>query len=1026
MKYACNDIFMIRTPSLPVSVFSDFLHFDGNSVEDFIQQNSLSNFMDKSILVSSRELYKAKDRNLQQSSKKGKARELSYLKYLTRASTRSTPYGLFASVALGEFSAENHGEPLVVEETKATIECRVDHAWLAHFVYELEKDPVVYPQLQVRFNQNCYVSGDRLKNPHYANHGFSQPNTTEVKRNHIRNTPLITLIKSATQDFLGYDALKTKIQSHYPGVPEEKIVATINMLLDNEILLTNLRVPSNCADGLTYVLKALEPIGGIDQKKAELRRLNTLVQQINSEDQLERLELATVQEIYAIMESLLGEANEKDLLAVNKGTVLRANKLPREVKTTIERFIEGVTYLQVESPSPLEKFKRQFQEEYGTNVEVPFCEIIDPNRFNGLAYLKEDHAFQNEEKDRKIKQIVDEKILYCLQSQGEEVILRQSDFAALEPGGEEKLPESFDIDFFVTKEDGGYHLAMAPIGGSRSAGDMFNRFAHVLAPALFRKYKENNEACISSDPEIISVEIREEIAMGRLGNVNDHSSGHPYYIALATTGDQSTAKELTLDDLLIGLQNNCLYIKSKSQGKQCKVNHDCMINVKFLSDVARLLLYISYDDERSLIPRIYGLFGNHYVFMPRIMFEGVMTHPKSWNFSASLLETDTFSAFATSFQLLREKYHVDDVVYLVDVDNRLPLPLDRASSLQILYKHLRKHGVLRLDELEKNLFAGGVCVDTNGASYVTEISCSMLRIAEKQKQVLLDDALDYQLQEDNRTLTLLQGGWVYVKLYHMDDRENEVLRYIVDSLPDIGAPNFFYLRYSDEIGRHLRVRFQYPEESTAQRYLPSLQNLLRSFREYRLINKIQFDLYCRENNRYGGSQFIQLAEQVFFADSRFVVSLLHEFDVDETDQLEEAYLLGICTILTAFFEKWEDMLNQVNLVPMEEENKKAFRKQKPVYIQKVQRLLSRDFSDLSDQACLCIRERDGAIKEYRDKIGETARLTNAKENIVDSVIHMFCNRLTGNRSLERKYLNIMREALANMVEKERRLAKKEF
>lgn len=1026
MKYTCNDIFMVRTPSLSVETFSEFLRYEGHSIEDFIREKDLTSFMDKSILISSRELHKAKERNLQHNSKKWKDRELSFLKYLTRAATRPTPYGLFSGVALGQFSEKTHGEPLIVEETKASIECRVDHAWLSHLAYELETDPVVYPQLQVKFNPNCYVSGNRLKNPHYAGHGFHQENKNVIKRIHIRNTPLISLIREEAQGFLGYDTLKAKIQSHYPGVSQEKIVSTINMLMDNEILLTNLRVPSNCADGLAHILKVLEPVQGIDQKKAALQELNVRLCQINSEDQLERLELATVQEIYALMESLLDQSNEKDLLAVNKGTVLRANKLPGELKSIIEHFIEGVTCLQVETPSQLERFKQQFQEEYGTDIEVPLCEIIDPNRFNGLAYLDNDQVVPSE-KDRKIKQIVDEKILYCLQTQGEEIVLRRSDFATLESGEEDKLPESFDINFFVTKEGDNYCLSLAPIGGSQAAGDMFNRFSYVLDPALFRNYKKNNKEWTSSNLDVISVDIREEHTKGRLGNVNDHNSEHPYYIAIATTGDQSGAKELTLDDLLIGMQNNRrIYIKSKSIGKQCKFYNNCMVNVKLLSDVARLLRYISYDDERSLISRIYGLFGNNYIFIPRIVFEGIMTHPKRWNFSESLLETDTLSAFIASFQTLREKYHVDDVVYLVDEDNRLPLPLDKISSLEILYKHLHKHGVLRLDELEKNLLTGGVCLDSHGGSYVTEISCSLLRTTEMQNQIRLDNSLSYQLQEEYRTLALLQDGWIYVKLYHMDDRENEALRYLVEALPDIGAPNVFYLRYSDETGRHLRVRFQYKGENEAQNYLPSLQALLRSFREYRLINKVQFDFYCRENNRYGGSQLIQLAEQVFFADSRFVVRLLHEFNVDEADELEQAYLLGISAILTAFFERQEDMLKQVDLVPLLEENKKGFRKKKQAYIKKIQRLLSRDFSDLSDQTRLCIMERDGAIKEYRDKIGEAARLTNSKEDIIASVLHMFCNRLTGDRSLEQKYLNITREALSNIVEKERWLAKKEL
>jgi len=33
---------------------------------------------------------------------------------------------------------------------------------------------------------------------------------------------------------------------------------------------------------------------------------------------------------------------------------------------------------------------------------------------------------------------------------------------------------------------------------------------------------------------------------------------------------------------------------------------------------------------------------------------------------------------------------------------------------------------------------------------------------------------------------------------------------------------------------------------------------------------------------------------------------------------------------------------------------------------------------------------------------------------------MFCNRLTGDRSLEQKYLNIMREGLSNIIEKGKR------
>lgn len=1024
MKYTCNDIFMIRTPSLPVNTFSEFMNFEGHGIEDFIQEHDLGNFMDQSILVSSRELYKAKKRNAQ-SNKKSKAKEISVIKYFTRSATRPTPYGLFAGVALGEFCKGQNTDRMIVDEKRATIECRIDHSWLSHFVYELENDPVVYTQLRLRFNHNCYVSGDRLKNPHYSNHGFASPNSTTVSRNHIRNTPLIAFIRQEAQGFIAYNALKEKIQDRYPEAAEEKIVSTINMLMDNEILLSNLRAPSSCVDGLAYVLKILEPIEGLDAKKQALRKVDMLIKQINNEQVLDRVDALTIQEIYTLLGNLLEQSKEKDLLAVNKGLSLKENKLPYVIKTDIENFVEGFTCLQIDVPSQLEKFKQQFQEEYGTNVEVPLYDIIDQNNFNGLSYLDSEQSVHNE-KDQKIRQIVDEKILYCLQSQGEEVSLTQKDFSSLDPADEDKLPGSFDINFFVTKEDDRYILSLAPAGGSMAAGYMFNRFGHVVDAKLFDQYKENNRQAMRLDPDVISVEIREGSTKGRLSNINNRGNEHQYYIALATNDDHTDATELPLEDFLIGMQNNRLYIKSKSLGKRCKIVHDCMINMRALSDVTRFLLYVSEDDETSIISRIYNLFGNTYVFTPRIRFEGVVIHPRSWNLPSLLFELDTLQSFTQSFEILRRKYRIDEVVYLTESDNRLMLNLNKPYAMEILYKEMQKGKGLRLDELERNILTNNVCRDASGCGYVSEISCSMLRTTERKADITLGTHLDYPLQNENRPLLLLQDGWVYLKLYRMDDRENEVLNAICYCLDRIGNPNFFYLRYSDEAGRHLRVRFKYEDEAAAQMHLPDLEKMLLDFREYKLIHTVLFDLYFRENNRYGGSQLIELAEQVFFADSRFVISLLNDFDVEEeADELEQAYLLGISTILTAFFDQKEDMLKQVDLVPLLEENKKVFRKKKKDYIKTIDQLLSQDFSGLSDQTKRAIKERDEALKKYRDKITDTARLTNARDDIIASVIHMFCNRLTGNRTLEQRYLNITREALSNIVEKNKRLAKKE-
>lgn len=304
MRYSCNDIFMVRTPSLPASVFSDFVQFEGNDVENFLQQTPFRDFMDKSILLSSRELYNAKKRNLQSSTKKSKARNLARIKFLIRACTRPTPYGLFAGAALGEFCENPNIEPLVIDERKAILECRADYSWLSHFIYEMENNPSVYPQLQLRFNNNCYVSGDRLKNPHHSNHGFLMPEETVTERTHMRNTPLITYVKQQAQTFIRYDLLKSRIQSKYPGVPEEKIISTINALMENEVLLSNLRAPANCENGLEYVLKILAPIEGINRQKETLQKINTLINQMNGELEIDQVNAKTIESVYTLMDGL--------------------------------------------------------------------------------------------------------------------------------------------------------------------------------------------------------------------------------------------------------------------------------------------------------------------------------------------------------------------------------------------------------------------------------------------------------------------------------------------------------------------------------------------------------------------------------------------------------------------------------------------------------------------------------------------------------------------------------------------------
>ena len=57
----------------------------------------------------------------------------------------------------------------------------------------------------------------------------------------------------------------------------------------------------------------------------------------------------------------------------------------------------------------LKKFKEEFMEKYGTNVEVPLIDIIDVNNFNGLSYL-EDVKINEDDREKGIQRVFRDRI----------------------------------------------------------------------------------------------------------------------------------------------------------------------------------------------------------------------------------------------------------------------------------------------------------------------------------------------------------------------------------------------------------------------------------------------------------------------------------------------------------------------------------------------------------------------------------------------------------------------------------------
>lgn len=461
---------MVRTPTLPIEVFNDFDSYDRDSISFLNENEDISIVLKEGLLISSQSIYKSIE-NIPKDKKKQRNLDMGIRKYLTRMSTRPTPYGLFAGVALGEFAEDTN---LKICSTRYKKDVKLDTHWILQVIHNIESDIMILADLNLKWNDICYTWGSRVKNPYFSNHGAIIDGDI-IEENSIRYTNLIEIIRNCSSEFISFRNLKEIILENYEDVPEEIVDNTILNLVENEYLLTDLRIPAYCDDTLQYVIDELENVKNAISIRSSLENINSLIQRYKNDK-------GCLEEVYKEMEILYSTSN---YIEVNKGLELYENTLSTKIRTDLERFVNILSYIYVkpEEFSELDKFKNDFVEEYGINIRVPLIELIDSNGFNGLTKIgREKKSLSTRE--AAIKGIIDRKIIKALMAGEEEAILYKEDFEGYlsEEISQLQLPKSFDMNFFMVnnQDNDGYRYIIGPNGGASKSGKMFQRFMNTF------------------------------------------------------------------------------------------------------------------------------------------------------------------------------------------------------------------------------------------------------------------------------------------------------------------------------------------------------------------------------------------------------------------------------------------------------------------------------------------------------------------------------------------------------------------
>lgn len=1012
MNFSCNDIFMIRAPAFP---FNDAINFinDSNDIGKFLTNKDYSVFFNEALYVSSHSLYKTLENKQSLNIKSQISLNNTLAKYFIRACTRATPYGLYSSVNLGQFTKEDN---LTINKAIIRKKVSVDNEWISKIIFLLHKDEFIFSKLSFVYNPLVYQNGSRIQNPYSSNLFFDNDSNISSKSIHIENNNLLKLIKEECKNFVTYKLLISKIIKKYPKVSRETIDKVLYQLLESEIIFSNLQLEPFVEDSLDFLISKLKQLEINSSLYFELKNIKQLI--LKYENSYNNIRLLSV--IYEKMEGII---KVKDYLKVDYAKQLSNNSLDKRHRDKLENFVNQFSHLFVDPQeySNLANFKKKFSERYGSNTDVPLIEVIDENSFNGLSIFKQSESNSLlTDRESLIKSVIDNRIISALSQNKDEIILDGDDFKEVNNDSKKYL-NSFDLNFIIAKSINNYRYFLAPSVGSHMAGAMFQRFNNILDKKTFNNYLNIYNLTLSNVKKNYKiVELRECLSTSRSNNVISNRKIYNNTFCIGYYDKNS----ILINDLTLSINHNQeLILKHKNQKIKIVSNH--MLNNKLYSLLGQLLLAISSEYEITFIERLYSLYNNAYIYLPRIVFEDVIISPKMWNISTNTLKINSFKQFIIDFRQIVERYRLDKYIYLCEQDNRLLIDVNNEFSLKYLYAAFKKTKNLNLREVEISHEYKPLIVDQYNKEYLAEFVFSFVNNKENIKE---EKNISKPIQVIDG-YNLGEKGWIYFKLYNVNSRQDELIKnHLQDCFQELKPDNYFFIRYYDD-QQHLRIRMKFKDRDIAYKKLSTLANYLDEWNQLGFYSEIKYACYYPEYNRYGGKFLSNELHQLFQIDSEWVIQVLKYFDINNIDDRQKAYFVGMFSLNQALVNNIEELFNIFDEDGLRSSYKKEYKLNKEKYLNWLKNILDNQI-EIIDSRFMNLKEifekRNKLFQDYgKLLLIEENNLSNSIKEIVFSLSHMFCNRLNANLEYENYYNAIIRHSLYHYLSSSKVISNKE-
>lgn len=272
--YHVANYYMTRIPMLPYKISDELFNGTEETFNKTLKEFCENKLFREAILVASETLYKKIDDYLAgkiENKKKLEDFKISILKYIIRMSTRTTPFGAFSRVGIGEYkNMENSTQKTVILSNNRV--ARVDFEWLMLYIKKIEKDK--YSSLEYSVNRAISVKGERICLPYITG-------SDEVEVSMRNSEPVDIIVQLCQNTRRTFGELLKILKEKYLEEDINKLKKFIKELVEKEVLISNLRPPLNVDNQMEYLQEQLNKRKELEEYYIEVKEINDSIKEYN-------------------------------------------------------------------------------------------------------------------------------------------------------------------------------------------------------------------------------------------------------------------------------------------------------------------------------------------------------------------------------------------------------------------------------------------------------------------------------------------------------------------------------------------------------------------------------------------------------------------------------------------------------------------------------------------------------------------------------------------------------------------------